>query len=128
MFRAMYRRDLGIRALDAIGHATLALLLPGLWWFQYLPDVMLPLVFGSSLFTNKLLAKRNPLLVVHKALHSNECLFLLLIAGASVRLLYQRWWLVYLALHWMCHLALDSVTHDRWRKYEHDSSAVFGRR
>lgn len=116
-FRATYRSDLPMRLLDAAGHAVLALTLPGhVWWAQYLPDIMLPFIFTTSFVTNKMLDNKNPLLWLHRGLHSVWLLPILV--GLSCTSL--RW----VAVQWACHLALDSFTHDRWRKYERDSRSV----
>jgi hypothetical protein len=124
-FRETYKSDASMRVVDAIGHLGLALLLPGHWWFAYLPDVMLPFVFGVSLAKNKLLDKDNPFLRIHKFLHS-ELWLAVLCFGIALGMIvtgYRRWIGVWLALHWMCHCQLDLWTHDRWREYE-DASEI----
>jgi hypothetical protein len=113
-FRTAFRSDLRIRLIDAAGHAALAILLPGPWILQYAADAALPFVFGASLITNRLLQQTNPVLCLHKALHSPVWIAFWLAAGMWM----GSYLMLCLSLHWACHLFLDELTHDRWREYD----------
>lgn len=108
-FRELLVSDVRVRVLDAVGHVVLAVVLPGSWWMQYLPDCLLPVIFGVSLYTNKLLSKRNPVLRVHRFLHSAWVVL------ALVLLARYRPVVAYIALHFTWHLILDAFTHERWK-------------
>jgi len=111
-FRAAYRADIRMRLLDAILHLGAALLVAGPWWFQYVPDLVLPALWLRGMLTNRFEPPDSWLLQLHQSLHlrsPHEAItFLWLFACALLNPL--------LALHIALHAAIDLCTHsEEWQ-------------
>lgn len=111
-FRLAWRSNLPTRVLDACLHIALAAFLPGAWWYQYLPDVLVPVLLIHSLMTDKWLAPSSPLLRASKLLHSSISVAVCAVLAIKG---YAPWWLM---AHWLCHLVVDMFTHDGWHELE----------
>ena len=112
MFRKSWLSDWRARSIDAICHLTLALLIPGHWWFQYVPDMLVPVIWLWSFKTNAFLPKDSAILIAHKLLHDLRFMalvtcFLVLIEATSLK---------WLTVHWFFHLVVDSFTHEKWNE------------
>lgn len=112
-FRSAWLGTWPLSLLDAVLHALVAWLLPGTWWFQYLPDAVLPVLWTRSFITNRMAADDDWLLQVHRALHvrpPSVAVGILLWIGAAA------WLSPWLALHVAVHAGIDRLTHDgRWQ-------------
>lgn len=97
-----------IAVIDLIGHCVLAYALPGKWWFQFLPDIMLPFIFACSWFYNAKLAEDDPVLVVHKLFHTiwPVVSYMLCFWFSSNDKIY-----IAIALQWGSHVIWDQATH-----------------
>jgi len=87
------------RVLDFACHVTLALILPGHWWYQFLPDFLVTPIFLYGWITGRLLNEKNPVLRVHKFLHTVWPAFIAIPFSLS------------LAVQWALHLVVDLYTH-----------------
>lgn len=108
-FRAAYRADRPWRLLDAGLHLVAALLLPGPFWLQYVPDICVGVVWWRSWQSGKFLPEADRALVLHRWLH---------LRGATVGGAALLGLLVGLAgpvcvLHYVVHLAIDRLTHGK---------------
>lgn len=115
-FRRDWIRTVPYGALDIVMHAVAAFLwLPGPWWFQYLPDAVLPVLWLRSMATNRMAGDDDLWLQLHRMLHVKARYF-----HTGVLL----WWLLALAsgaaldvnifvlpLHVAVHKAIDWITH-----------------
>ena len=108
-FRTAWVADLPWRAIDLSAHIVLALLLPGPWWLQWLPDVMLPVLWVSSWASNAWLPDGDWRLEAHRALHLRSGLGGLV---ACAVLAGGLWWPAILA-HAVGHWAVDWLTHGK---------------
>lgn len=102
--------------LDVVMHACVAFLwLPGPWWFQYLPDAALPVLWLRSMASNAKADEDDWWLRLHRVLHVKSRYF-------HVSVLW--WWVLTLALaaaldvnvyvlplHVAVHVAIDAMTH-----------------
>lgn len=117
-FRSEMKLDFNWRVIDLIGHIVLALTLPGKWWFQFLPDIVVPFIMVHGLVTNRLLKENNFILMYHRWLHSvllafgfllGSYLFGYLQSGRTIGL--------FIGCHWLGHVIWDGFTHKReWHK------------
>jgi hypothetical protein len=111
-FRSDYAADVPTRAADAALHALAALLLPGPWWFQYVPDAAVLPLWVRSMRGDCYASDRDWLLRAHRVLHLRASVWsllsylcLLLATGSPV-----------LVLHVLVHVGIDTLTHDgRWQ-------------
>jgi hypothetical protein len=69
-FRTSLKKDIPLRIVDLIGHVCFAIILPGHWWFQFLPDVFIPMLLLHSILTNELMYEKTGALLWHKFLHT----------------------------------------------------------
>lgn len=103
-FRALYARNLRTRALDLALHIVCAVILPGSWWMQFVPDLVLPVLWGHGMVTDRFLPVGHPLLRVHRVLHLRHMHSLYLFLAAVFLL-------PALALHLAAHAFIDLFTH-----------------
>lgn len=113
-FRSAWLGTWPLSALDAVLHLLAAALLPGPLWWQYLPDLLLPVLWTRSFITNRMADDDDWLLQIHRMLHVRRPAVLLgviLWAGAA-----------YLAgsgallANIAAHILIDRLTHDgRWQ-------------
>ena len=111
-FRAAYLQTVPVRVVDLACHAVLAVVLPGPWWWQYLPDVALPAVWVHSWRTDTFLGPSSRRLAAHRALHLRGEV------GVAMLLVLAVPWAVWpgLGVHWLAHVLVDRCTHDgRWQ-------------
>ena len=111
-FRQAYRKDLVWRILDLAGHCTLAWLLPGLWWWQFLPDCVVPALWACSMVLNRPLPEESWLVLLNHVLHQWAIAGLLL-STATITGNRMVW---YIGIHWTAHLSLDFFTHKEWKR------------
>ena len=112
-FRQAYRKDLFWRILDLAGHCTLAWLLPGLWWWQFLPDCVVPLLWACSMVLNRPLPEESRLLNINRFLHHWVCPFLVWVVLLVSRAPHG---FAFLPIQWAMHLLLDEFTHKEWKR------------
>ena len=94
-------------ALDFVLHLGLALAIPGPWWFQYVPDMMLPFIFTHSLMIDGLLPETTIVVKMHKYFHTLwPVLILSILAGMMFDVQ-----IALLGIHWGCHILVDQFTH-----------------
>ena len=119
-FRASWRHDWRTRAIDRMCHIIAGATLPGPWWFQFLPDLMVIPMMIISLTTNQFLKSTNVLVAVSKALHNLGWVILwfsIYMCDFSPNH-YKMNWAYALGVQWAVHLIIDMFTHRRWRQYE----------
>lgn len=107
-FRKAFKKDIKWRLLDAALHLASVCFVPGHWWYQYLPDTLVPVIWLISMYRNRPLPLDSRLMVYGRRLHSFEVgitLATLVVFDAS---------LVWLSVHWLLHLLIDSFTHESW--------------
>jgi hypothetical protein len=109
-FRQAWLSDWRWRLVDAGCHVTLALLLPSHWYFQYAPDLFIPVIWLSSFTTNKLLAEDNPFLIGHLLFHDLRFLVVLTLLLVLLDASNLKW----LTVQWFGHLVIDRYTHEHW--------------
>src|ERR1700752_1562771 len=107
-------KDIPLRIIDFIGHCTFALILPGKWFWQFIPDMFIPFCIGYSVWVYGY----NPIMPVEK------------ISGGSLFLkMHQLFHTIYLpvivialfgwqaGLQCLVHIAWDQVTHrEGWQR------------
>lgn len=86
-------------ALDLAGHILWAVLLPGHWWYQFLPDVLLPYTFIRSLVSDRLLPEKDAGLFLHKFFHTIWPALFLVASFPAV------------GAQWVTHIIQDQFTH-----------------
>lgn len=107
-FRQLVKRGLWIRVIDFVGHLLLGFLLNSIL-FQFVPDVLLPIIWIKSWKTDKLLPEQDSLIQIHKLLHTiympvgllMVCPFL----GENKQTVF------WLSVQWITHVVWDQVTH-----------------
>lgn len=100
--------------LDVIGHIVLALILPGLWWLQFTPDIFVPIIWIYSFCTDRFLPINSFLVSQHRALHSifPVVTFVVLAFWAfSHGETTQSLATCCAAIQWLCHILWDQYTH-----------------
>ena len=111
-FRALYREDAPLRVLDVLAHALLALLLPGPFWAQYLPDLAVAVIFVRSWRLDAMLPEDDVWLRVHRALHLGRGSgWPMLPVAATLAIVVYAYPAA--ALHVLAHLSVDAVTHGK---------------
>jgi len=100
-----------LRIIDLIGHCMFAILLPGKWWYQFIPDAMFVLCMMISIVKTKKLTppefsmKNSTLLKLHQFSHTIYLPVLTLFIGWR------------LCLHCLVHVIWDQYTHqESWQK------------
>lgn len=106
-FRAAWRATLPDRILDLCCHALLAYALPGHWWFQFLPDVMLPEMWLHGMVVDAFKPSWSLPLAAHRFLHLRGTYQV----PALTALVFVTVWWPELGGMWLAHVAVDSVTH-----------------
>lgn len=112
-FRAAWREDMPLRFLDMSAHAMLAWALPGPWWLQFLPDVVLPALWTCGMLTDQFDDGSGWLLRAHRLLHLRlrPVAFVCMLFLVATAIAYPP-----LAGAWLAHVAVDRITHDeRWQ-------------
>jgi hypothetical protein len=132
-FRDSWKKDWKTRWIDNLCHIAFAVLIPGPWWFQFLPDAMVPVMFAISWKRDRFLQSQHTgdvhwMVAISKDLHNvlvPYCLLfviaLLLLKGNMEEEVRITCWL---CLHWSGHLLIDAFTHRKWKKYEKEISRL----
>lgn len=110
-FRTSYAHTLPARALDLAAHVTAAIVLPGAWWLQFLPDMVLPLLWTRSMVTGRFAPESSWLLNMHRRLHLRVRRRWLMMATYLLWAigLRQPW----LGVHVLMHVGIDYFTHGK---------------
>jgi len=106
-FREALANRWPISLADTVGHVMLAVLLPGRWWFQVLPDGLLPVALFLSLRSDRFLPEGATLLIVHRLLHTIWPVLALL----GLMALSHSEVIGFMALQWFAHVLWDQFTH-----------------
>lgn len=109
-FRTLYRRDLQVRLIDLALHLTAAVMLPGPWYLQWVPDVLVVPLWLHGMWTGRMLPEDSAVVRAHHVLHSWIVPALLLLTPVRA-----GYYVAALGLHWGAHYLIDIVTHDNWR-------------
>jgi len=115
MYRTEMKKDLKLRIVDFIGHLIFALLLPGPWWSQYLPELVGPILLVHGLRTDRILPRDHPLIQIQNFLHTVYVPLLLILTSFvfDIHVLYI-WRFV---LQYTVHIIWDQFTHElEWQK------------
>jgi len=107
-FRVAYVQTLPLRLVDVLMHLTVAFALPGPWWYQGLPDIMLPVLWTKAMITDTFEPDWSLLLAAHRTLHLRGRLGLL----AGIGVVCCAWLWPVLAGQLLAHVAIDTVTHE----------------
>jgi hypothetical protein len=107
-FRSAYRADLPLRAVDLGLHVVAAVLLPGPWWCQWLPDAVLPLLWLRGMAINEFDTDASSLLRLHRGLHLRGLCWPLGVLFCACGGLVLGPWLV---AQWATHAVIDLFTH-----------------
>lgn len=107
-FRELYCQDLWARLGDAVLHVCAAIVLPGPWYLQWGPDLMVVFLWTHGMCTDKLLPQTHWALAVHRGLHSLQLL------GALWLISDWNYYVFALFLHFGAHWAIDCMTHKYW--------------
>lgn len=113
-FRGAWTADLKWRVVDVIGHAVLVFFLPGPWWLQWLPDMLLPVLWIHGMVTNRFLPPHSELINSHRSLHDPAVPLVLLWVGGVVHA--QTLLILWVGLHWAGHVLWDRLTHQDWER------------
>lgn len=108
-FRRLMLDDTAWRITDMLGHILMAIVLPGPWWLQFLPDVFVPLLMTKSLVSDKLLPRRNWLVVTNVTMHNIG--FMALTCATILVSTHAIKFTLALTLQWGLHILWDIVTH-----------------
>jgi len=103
----MMRDRLTVSIVDVCGHVCFAVLLPGPFWLQVLPDAFLPGLAFWSLKTDRLAPRGATIVHLHRVLHT----LMLPIALTAFWLATQRPIYGSAALQWTAHVIWDQFTH-----------------
>lgn len=123
-FIEIMKSDWKWRSVDLIGHMILALVLPGKWWFQFLPDILVPVLFMHGWITGRLITSKDNfvlrvLLLTHKNIHSvlmPVCFILGAFIGYTVSHSTKVVGLL-IGCQWLGHIIWDGFTHKLdWQK------------
>ena len=106
-FRKAVTTNAGIRLIDLLGHVSLGVLLPGPFWFQFLPDICLLVLFPGSWRNDRLLSEKHPIVFLHKLFHTITFPAVLL----SCAFVLQHAILLMLGTQWLLHIGWDAATH-----------------
>lgn len=106
-FRSAYADTAQDRVLDVTMHLLAMAALPGAWWFQLLPDVVLPYLWLAGMWTDRFEPEWSLPLGLHRTLHLRGALQVP--ALVALMLVTLRW--PALGGMWLAHVAIDSVTH-----------------
>jgi hypothetical protein len=105
-FRTLVKTGWWIRVMDFAGHVAIGWML-GSVWRQFLPDILLPIIFLRSWWTNKLLPENGYLMWEHRLFHTLWLPLWYLIGG----LLFSFKPLLALSAQCFFHVVWDQVTH-----------------
>lgn len=104
------RWTIGLSLIDLVCHVTLSLILPGPFWFQFLPDLLVLPLWLHGYLTDRMLPATNPFIIAHRSLHSIWPIVLLI--SVAIFTPVDTSTLIALAgLHWAAHLLVDLFTH-----------------
>ena|SRR5208337_4526394 len=106
-FRNLVTTNAGARLIDILGHVALGILLPGPFWFQFLPDSCLLILFPASWFHDRLLSEKHAIVFLHKLLHTVTFPAAIL----AFAFILQDAVLLMLAVQWLAHVGWDAITH-----------------
>jgi len=116
-FRSAWLRTAPRGLVDFMLHVAAAWWLPGPWWFQWLPDVLMPVLWLRSVVTDRMAAEDSSLLAWHRMLHIRDryfhsaAVFWWLATLAAWQLLGVHW--AVLIVHVVVHAAIDRMTHEK---------------
>lgn len=114
-FRSAWLGTWPLGVVDFVLHALAAWLLPGPWWWQWLPDMVMPVLWLHGMATNRMVDDDNWLLQVHRMLHVRPPAVLLgviLWVGTAGYVAASGALLANIAAH----IIIDRLTHDeRWQ-------------
>lgn len=105
-FRTLVKQGLWIRVIDVLGHIGFGWAL-GSVFVQFLPDMLLPIIWLRSWKKNELLPETDLALELHRGLHTCWPSFLLICAY----LVMLKPWMFWVSAQWLVHVAWDGLTH-----------------
>lgn len=115
IYHTEMKKDLRLRIVDFIGHLLFALLLPGPWWSQYLPELVGPVLLVHGIISGRILPRDHPLIQIQNFLHTIYVPVLILITAMFFDLRVLHIWMY--VLQYTVHIVWDQFTHElEWQK------------
>jgi hypothetical protein len=90
---------------DVFAHCMVAYVLPGPFWYQWLPDVCVPVLVVLSLLSGVFVAADSVVVGTHRVLHSGSVVLVIVALSGFYPVVLP------LAVHWAVHLCIDLETH-----------------
>jgi hypothetical protein len=107
-FRTAYRGDVAYRVADFLLHCAAAFVLVrlfgGPFYFQWLPDVCVPVIWTEGMITNRFLPNDSFWILLHRSIGSWFFACAVLVVSWQI------------GAHFLVHAMIDAVTHENWRR------------